>query len=73
MNRPAFPVPTPHSDEGLTIREYAAIHILAGLAHDYCHDTVSADDPTPSVQTTAAYATTLADALIKRLEAKKES
>lgn len=31
-NDPAFPTPDTHNDSGLTKREYAAIHILAGLA-----------------------------------------
>lgn len=30
-NWPAFPTPMHHQDSGMTLRHYAAVHILAGL------------------------------------------
>ena len=55
-NDPAFPTPDLHNDDGLTKREYAAIHILAGF-DKIINDTSAVKD-----------AIRLADALFEELE-----
>lgn len=35
---PAFPCSTPHSSEGLSLRDYFAVHAMQGLVHDILID-----------------------------------